>query len=894
LQHVWRALTRARQLDAAMDDEMRFHLDMEAERLERERGLPRREARRLAAVAFGGVEKFKEAGRDTRGLRWLDTLSLDARLAVRMLIKYRGLTLAGGFAMAVAVAVGATAFETFGQVLDPALPFAGGDRIVAIRYATTIPGSAERRVLRDFDDLRRTLTSIEQLGAFRTARHNLVAGTSNSEPVKVAEMSAAGFVIAQTPPLLGRYIAPDDEREGAPSVVVIGYDAWQSRFAGAPAIVGRTVLLGGTPATVVGVMPQGFGFPLDHQYWTAFRANSLTYERLQGPEISMFGRLAPGVSMEEAQAELTAFGQRAAIEHSATHARLRPIVLPYTYEHLEVTDSARLWLLRIAQLLVGLLSFVVAVNLAILVYARTVTRIGEIAVRTALGASRRRILLQLFIESFALAVVGAGGGLVLARAALLRLQSLVTANGSVPFWIQFEISTATVVYSVAVALLSAVLMGVLPGIRATSGRVNTNLRELDARAGARLGPIWTTLVVAQVAVAVAILPLAVHVTWQVVRMGSATPGFAAERFAVGIVAAGDELPRDEMARMRQRQLELMSRLEAEPGVTAVTFSSGVPGFLPGRFLRFDAPDSETGSNRVKYTGHYLGVDSLNVAPNLFETYGAKLLAGRSFTSADLGEAHTAIVNHAFVDEFLSVATPSDALGVQFRYVVPGQPGSSGGARPDPVYEIVGVVEDFPRFPREPGSDGDPTTYHPAAAGDLHPVVLSVKLGGAVPPPFFDRFRAIAAEVDPALQLRRLMPLANYYDELRSFWRYVAWGIGLITVSVLLLSTAGMYALMSFTVAQRTREIAIRAALGAAPRRLLFSIFGRATRQLALGLAAGSLLATGIFGAADVGLSASVPVVLIVSAMMVLVGLLAASGPARRGLRIEPSDALRTE
>jgi predicted permease len=895
LNSAWRALTGAEALDRSMDEEMRFHLDMEAERLGREQGLEPREAQRRAHVAFGGLEKFKEAGRDTRGLRWLDTISLDARLGVRMLIKYRGLTLVGGFAMAVAVAVGATAFEAFNQVLDPALPFEAGDRIVALRYATPTPGSAERRVLHDFLEWRSDVRSIEQLGAFRTAQHNLVIGSLRSEPVKVAEISASGFVVAQTPPLLGRYLLPDDEREGAPSVLVIGYDAWQSRFAGDPLIVGRAVVLGGVPSTVVGVMPKGFAFPLDHQYWIPFRPNPLAFGRLQGPAISIFGRLAPGAALEEAQAELTAIGRRAATEHPVTHAHLRPVVLPYTHEHLDVTNPFRLWFLRIAQLFIGLLSFVVAVNLAILVYARTVTRIGEIAVRTALGASRRRILLQLFIEALALAAVGAGAGLLMAHAALVRLETLARVNGSVPFWIDFELSIGTVIYTVVVAVVAAALMGVLPGIKATSGRVNTNLREPDARSGARLGAVWTTLIVAQVGVAVAMLPLAVHVTWQVVRMGAAGPDFAADRFLVGVVAVSDEVSAADVPLIRRRQLALVSRLDAEPGVTAVTFSSGVPGFAPGRLLRFEDPSSSQASEAqwvVKYPGATLGVNALEVALNLFETYDAELLAGRGFGAADQGHSNVAIVNRAFVREFLSAGTaPAGVLGVRFRYVPSYE---RRGTSPDASYQVVGVVDDFPRFPLEPGSDGDPTIYHPAAPGEVHPIVLTVRFGSTLPEGLIDRFRTIGAEVDPALQLRRVLPLAEYYYQLRSFWRYLAWGIGLITVSVLLLSAAGMYALMSFTVAQRTREIAIRAALGADSRRLLFSIFGRATRQLALGLAAGSLLAAGIFDAAEVGIRQAAVLVLIVSALMTAVGLLAASGPARRGLRIDPSDALRTD
>jgi ABC-type antimicrobial peptide transport system permease subunit len=170
----------------------------------------------------------------------------------------------------------------------------------------------------------------------------------------------------------------------------------------------------------------------------------------------------------------------------------------------------------------------------------------------------------------------------------------------------------------------------------------------------------------------------------------------------------------------------------------------------------------------------------------------------------------------------------------------------------------------------------------------------VRLGGGIPAGFIDRFRAIGADVDPALQLRRIVPLSDFYVELRSFWRYLAWGVGLLTISVLLLSAAGIYAMMSFTVAQRTREIAIRTALGAAPHRLLLSIFGRATRQLALGLLVGALLSAGVFQNTDFTIRQATTLTSIVAGIMVAVGLIAALGPARRGLRIQASEALRAD
>jgi predicted permease len=882
-----------------MDDEMRFHVEMEADRLVRERGLDPGEARRQALLAFGGFEKFKEQGRDTRGLRWLDVLSIDARLGLRMLVKYRGLTVVGGFAMAVAIGIGATCFEVFSQVLDPVLPVEDGDRVVAIHYATSTPGSAERRILHDFVEWRQQIKSIEQLGAYRTASHNLLSGSGPHEPIVVAEITASGFAVASTAPTHGRYLVPDDEREGAPPVIVIGHQAWQSRFSGDPSIVGRSINLSGVLTTVVGVMPEGFRFPLDHQYWIPLRLNPQAYERMQGPRLFVFGRLAAGVSIEAAQAELTTIGQRTAADRPKTHQHLRLVALPYTHEHLGLSSPLRRWTIRILVMFLGALTFVVSVNLAILFYARTITRLGEIAVRTALGASRRRILAQLFTEALALALVGTAAGLMLAQVGLERLQSVALSNGMGAFWIDFQISAPTVIYALVVAALAAAIMGVLPGLKASGGHVGTNLRELDTRTGARLGPVWTSLVVAQVTVAVTALPLALAMSWQVLRMGTPRPALAADTIVAAIMTPQD--------RQVVRHVDLIKRLEVEPGVSGLAVSSGVPGFASGRLLRFveQSPSPQgAGSSAAavaKYPGSDIGVDALDVGLNLFTVYDAAIVAGRDFNSRDLGGAPEVIVNETFVRELLTVPGPNDAapvplepgraLGVRFRYATPYErPGTSA----DTAYEIVGVVRDFPGFPPAPGSDGDATVYHPAAADSVRPLVLSVKFAGAIPRDFGDRFRTITGEVDVALQVTRVASLPDFYDRQRAVWRYLAWGVGLLVASVLMLSAAGIYAMIAFTVAQRTREIAIRSALGAAPHRLLMNIFGRAGRQLGSGLIVGSLLGAVVLDGLDVTLSRGVALTAAVACLMLVVGFAAALGPARRGLRIQASEALRTD
>jgi hypothetical protein len=382
--------------------------------------------------------------------------------------------------------------------------------------------------------------------------------------------------------------------------------------------------------------------------------------------------------------------------------------------------------------------------------------------------------------------------------------------------------------------------------------------------------------------------------WRVVRSEVAEVGFPPEEFAVGSLAlfAESDVPADSawegsplQAAFRYRQLELVRRLEAEPGVSAVAFSSGIPG-VDGwdRRLEFEggpllpgAAERQAGPTRVD--------------PGLFDAYGAEIVAGRDFQAADADDAAwPAIVNRTFVKLFLG---NGPVLGRRFRYL-PWRPGQQDTA-PKEWHEIVGVVEDFPAVPIGVGSLGEGVSkvYHPLAPGQNHPVTLSVRFRGGVPAGFAGRMQQIGAEVDPALQVSA-RPLTELYGSLRSASRFVAWGLSAVTLSVLLLSAAGIYALMSFTVARRTREIGIRTALGADARRILGSIFARTLRQLAVGVVLGSLLGGGLIVASALEVGEAAGLLTVTAAIIVIVGLLAAVGPARRGLRIQPMEALRTE
>ena len=880
---TWRTLWRSKQIDAEMQEEMRLHIELEAERLQAN-GLDPVEARRQAHVRFGGVERFKEEGRDARGFAWIDSVSLDARLGLRMLAKHKWLTVVGGIAMAVAIALGASAFEVISVLLREDLPFPGGDRVVAIEYGGATAGK-DSRILHAFDAWRGQVRTVEHLGAFRTVQHNLIAPNAPPEPISVAEITASAFVMVGTPPLHGRYLLPADEHARAAPVLLIGYNAWRQRFGADPTIVGRTVAVGGLAATIVGVMPEGFAFPVSHQFWMPLRLDPLASRPWQGPSLDVFGRLAPGAGVEQAQAELASVGRVVADAHPDGAGRLQPVLRSYPRAQSDLDAPLLVSLMRAAQFLLGALSLLVAINLAVLLYARTITRLGEIAVRTALGASRGRILSQLFVEALMLTTLGAAAGLMISRAALTQVEAMA---GTMPFWVTYSIGPATILYAFALAVLAALIMGVLPGLKATGQRLSANLQELHGRTGTRLGSMWSTMIVAQVAVAVAILPAAVFLTWHVLKIEFAGRSAAVDRIALANMVLSDGAAARDEDLVRQRQDALMSRLRREPGVTAVTFSSAVPGLGPDRRVEF------TPATTIRDAGD-LDVASFRVDVDLLRVYDARLLAGRGFEGRDLGAGRAAVVNRTFVEELLDLRSPgggpasAGALGTQFRYAATGE----GGA-PSDWYEIVGVVDDFPRLPRSPDSPSEPAAYHAMASGAAHPAVLSIQYSDAPPANMAQRVREIGAEIDPSLQMQRVVPLSVFYDGARAAFRAIVLAVGFVTAAVLLLSAAGVHAMMSFTIAQRTREIGIRSALGAQPRHLLLGIFRGAMRQLALGIAAGSLLSIAAFVLVGTGVWSASGLLATVAVVMSVVALLAAIGPARRILRIETVEALRVE
>ena len=892
-----RGVRRPTQLDADMDEEMRFHIEMEAERIARVAQIDRQEARRRAAVAFGGVEKHKGAGRDSRGITWVLSTSADFKLGLRMLVKYPGLTIIGVIALAVAIGGGAAYLEFVNDLFRPTLPGRDGHRIIGIQNRDTAKGSVEHRSLHDFAVWRNELTSVEHLGAFIALNRNLMTDDGRVEPVRGVEISASAFQIIPTPPLLGRPLVADDERLASPPVAVLGYDLWQARFAGDPQIIGRSIRLGADTHTVVGVMPSGFSFPVNHGLWVPLRTMGLSIPRADGPAIRVFGRLAPNATMESAQAELGAVALRSGADADQRTRHLRPQITGYVNSLLTANGEGPVEMLILYSFNLFFLALlgVCGANVATLVFARTATREGEITVRTALGASRGRIVTQLFAEALVLSLLAAVVGLVLASYGIRAgVDFTVRAmQQPPPFWWNQALSFETVLYGLALAVVAAAIIGIVPALKATGAQMQARLKQ-SGTSGSRLtfGGVWTGVIVGQVALTVMFLMSVVSLAWNAhaARTPQSQFGFPRHEYlsvrldmdrSTGVATDGDAAAF--RSRFKSRVDELTRRVRAEPGVVNATYASALPGMKHGEFfVEFDGVQPTADADP-------LWVRTAGVGHDFFTTFNAAIIAGRGFTARDVDvERPVVVVDQTFVQHVLGGRDP---VGMYIR-----QPQNAERPAPGPWHEIVGVVTDLAVAPNKTSEDA--VLYRPVtpSAATTHVVVHVTGDPGA----FGSRLRTLAAAADPTLRLYEMKTMDAADEAEGAFHEFMFWLLGIIAAVALLLSVAGVYSLMAFTLARRTTEIGIRTALGATPGRIVAAVFSRAFIQVGLGLAAGSVpgMAVVAMGAPEVarggGASLAVTAALSIAVFIVAVTAIACAGPTRRALRIEPTEALRAE
>jgi predicted permease len=786
-------------------------------------------------------------------------------------------------------------YDFVGKVLFPTIPLPEGDRIVMIETRNVLSNGLELRVARDFLEWRRELRSVVDLGAFRIGRRsesgnvtkvgrNLIVGSGAPERIQLAEITAAAFRAARVSPILGRALLESDEVPGAPSVVVLAYEVWQRSLGARQDVIGLEVKLGERPATVVGVMPEGFGYPFNHDAWMPLSLHA-SYGPLEGGAIGVIGRLAPGITRAQAEAELRLLGERTAAALPATHEHLRPRVMPLGEpgdedEALEVSDIAQLALTNFPALLVAMIA---CLSVGTLVYARTATREGEIALRSALGASRARIVGQLFVETLVLALLATAVGLVAGdRAQRWGIEGAYADEGGVPFWITPGLSLTAVFGAGGLAVACAAMLSLLPALRVTRARVQTHLANLGtAGATLRFGRLWTGVMIAQVALTAIGIPFAMEGVSREARLDEIRAKFPSREYLAARVEV-DPLFEEEPSALEERRArtyaEFERRVAQEPGVVAVSSADRAPG-APLRGYRIADVESSPGASSEFDYGFWTSA----VGPEFFEVFERPIVDGRAFHGGDRSPAARAvIVNEAFVRGFRLRGGTGSPVGARLRY-------SNGSATSptEPWLEIVGVVRDIGL---DLGDEGDqlPYVFHPASAGAVSPLVMTVRVRGN-PDTLAARLPVIATDVHAGLSVQDARSLDQWRDRQGINVTAV---LGAVTSLVLFLSALGIFSLLSVGISRRTREIGLRAALGANPRHVLVQVLSRAMVLMGSGIAVGGTVLLLLIAAWEEDVALFAGWLGITCAVMLSVGVLACIEPARRALRINPIDALR--
>ncbi len=891
---MYRGLVHRAEAEQEMREEFENHLAERTDSLVRE-GLALEDAKLRARREFGHEATHRAQAREAMGLASFAQLRfswLDVKLGLRTLPKHPMLNLAAVFALAVGIPVG-LAPSHLARALKAPLPGDTDDRLRAIRHWDPLSSGVAPTWDADFTFWAQTLRSFSSLGAFRTSSYNVASADGRAAPAAGAQLSSSVFQMLGARPLLGRALEAHDFAAGAPDVVVIGHGLWSSRFGRDADVLGRSIRIGRNMHVVVGVMRDGFAFPTNEALWLPLRLASAGGDRLR---VQVLGRLADGASAQQAEAELSSLGQpppssAASANDAADRARLRAEVVPFGLLYLALPEGGLTSLpeFRYVQVLMFVLLLVACGNVAMLVFARTATRLQELAIRTALGASRSRLVSQIFVETLLLAVIAAGVGVLAVNWALDHVNlARLAGESALPYWLSLGLTRETALSAIVLAAVSATMAGVVPAIAITGRAISQNIR---GGSRVRFGRLTGALVVADIAVSVAAVGMAFAIA------GHATDLQAANR-ATGIpaseyLAVEFRLPEDgdgpDRLRMRlaAAQRDLVAAIEREPGVRRVAVGDVLPR-MEHRSRPYELDERDRATDEL-----LRWVRQARVDVDYFHALGTSIISGRDFVRTDAAEgSRVAIVNTAFVERALD---GHDPIGQRVRLGNAGNMGDAGNAE---WYEIVGVVG--PLGVNVLNAERGEAVYLPAAPGTINPMQLAVH--SAVPPATLTaRVRELAMAVDPDLVMGR----ASVLSDVRQGDWYLVMGLAaglVVLVGVLIaLATSGLYAMLSLSVSERTREIGIRAALGASRRGLLITILKRSLVQIGVGGLIGlPIAARSVFeltGTADGGGSALRSMVIALglsTGIVLLVVMTSCLVPTRRILAIEASEAMHAD
>jgi predicted permease len=883
IRHALRALRGGRAVDTQLDDELRFHVDLEADRLARE-GMAPEQARTTALRTFGGVERVREECRDTRGLGWFDATSRTLRYAFRSLRRNPAYSLLSILVLGLGIGANTAMFSVIHGVLLKPLPYVEGDRLVLVQQSAPLAGQQSVGVsIPELYDYRRELTNFSGLVEFHQMSFDLI---NRGEPDRVATgvVSPNFFDVLGIRPHLGRTFVDTDDDHGAQAVLVLSHSYWRTRFGGEPGIVGQVFEMNDRPHTVIGVLPPVPHYPQESDVYMPtsacpFRAAAeqrVGTQRRAFGALQVFGRLKPGVPKEEAIAAVRTVGQRFTATHPETYRPTLGFQASAVDLRDELTRNAKPLLLVLIGA-TGLVLLLACANIASLSLARALAREKEISLRAALGAGRRQIAAQLLGESLLLSVAGGTLGIVLAWSTLDALARF-TARFT-PRVQDIGIDGTVLAFTLLLSLLTGIVFGAFPALLSRISPMSALKQSGAGGSSPERRRLQHVLVVAQVAASVVLLTGAGLLLASLYRLQQVDPGYRPERVLSAEIFGNFTKYRTSQDFLRLYE-PLLARLSSEPGVISAAISNAVPLSqeqpfdVPFRIEGQDAADPER-----------LPVVDVNVvSPSYFDTLGIRLLDGRPFQATDSRESMKVVLINKTMAKYWEKGTP---IGSRIRL------GQGEGAA---WLTIVGVVGDVRQYGLARQAVAQAYTPLSQIDNGLAGRVLLRTAGDPVA--MAEVLRGHVRALDSHQPIENVQTLEESRREHLAAPRLTAMLLSLFAGVALLVTLAGITGVIATSVSQRTQEFGIRMALGASRADVLGSVLRQGLLLVVAGLVAGLALSA-VFGRV---LSTYLfetrptdPVALgAVALACLLAGAAACLGPARRATRVDPMLALRSE
>jgi putative ABC transport system permease protein len=826
------------------------------------------EARRQAILRFGGLEQLKEDCRDARGTRWVESFLQDIRFGLRMLRKSPGFTAVAILTLALGIgAVTAMFSALWGVALRP-LPFNQPDRLVWVE-ATTNTGDRNSLSAMDYFDYRDQSNVFESLAArsiWEPGR--IILGRAEPERVTTAKVSGNFFHTLGIQPLYGRSFIAAEEISGGPNVVILSHGYWQRRLGGEPDVVGTALTIDNSVYTVVGVMPDGFDYPTGVSLWFPMQRGGDEESGRGNNNFFVIGRLAGGISLMQAQAQMDAVAARISKAYPEAKGGWGISLVPLHEHFFGNVRPLMVMLMGAATLLL----LIACANLSSLMLAKVLSRRRELAVRLALGASPWRVGRQLLIESLILTVGGAGLGLILAKLCIQGVKAL--APSDLPRLGSIQIDGYALLATIAATTVTTLLAGMVPAFRGSRLNLLANLRDASrATEGHHHLTCRQFLVGSQISLSLVLLVGTGLLLRSAARLQRVDSGLQPDH----LLTLSVQLPESEASpqQIQQDYDQMLERVRALPGVTRAAGADQLP-FFGGPWngvYRADRPPQDSRD--------LLPATRRIVTEEFFQTMGIPMLAGRGFERTDAAPSlHVTVVSQSLARQLYP---GGDAVGKTLGFAVP--------------LEIIGVAGDVRDF--GPAADFRPAFYlllrqHPFPPSSMRFVIRSASPPDGLVP----AVRVAIREINKGAALYQIGTMDQWISNSTSQQRFSTFGLSTFAAIAVGLATVGLFGLMSYTAAQRTHEIGIRMALGAKTGDVFRLLLGQGLIVAIGGIGVGltvALACTRFIRSLLYHVSPTDPLVfLLVPLLLMGVSLLASYIPARRGTKVDPMVALRYE